>query len=48
MNYLFDSQDEAPLLVPVELYGDEVKHGFLSLRAFWLAGNELALEGVKS
>lgn len=30
-----------------EFFGDEMKHCFLSLRAFWLAGEDLTLaEGV--
>lgn len=37
MNYLYDSQQGAPKLTPIELFGDEAKHAFLSLRAFWLA-----------
>lgn len=44
MTYLFDSQEDAPALAPIELFGDEVKHCFLSLRAFWLAGDDMALE----
>lgn len=44
-HYLFDPQADLPRLYPIELFGDEVKQGFLAYRAAWLAG-ELTLKGV--
>lgn len=47
MNYLFDSQEDAPKLTPVELPGRASFDAFLALRAAWLAGDSLALEQIK-
>jgi len=47
MMCLFDSQEEAPKLNPVELEGNAALECFRTLRAAWLAGDEMALEVTK-
>ena len=47
MNYLFDPQEDMPALNPVELEGKAAMECFRTLRAAWLAGDEMALEVVK-
>jgi hypothetical protein len=44
MNYLFDSQEDAPALVPVVLEGKAVMEAFRALLAVYLAGDLPALE----
>lgn len=47
MNYLFDSQENAPSIKPVYLEGNAVMEAFRTLLTRYLAGDGLALEMTK-
>lgn len=46
MNYLFDAKQDVPALNPVELEGKAAMECFRTLRAAWLAGDDMTLEVV--